>query len=53
MATYVNRLLAGGFALLGLYEPTLPLGTYADPYAEGAVEVPPIMALDARRATLA
>jgi len=49
LTTYLNRLLAAGFGLRGLTEPTLPPGAYTDPYAEGAVEVPPILVVDAVR----
>lgn len=47
LSTYLNRLLAAGFHPRSIAEPTLPPGAYSDPFAQGHVEIPPVLLVDA------
>lgn len=49
LSTYVNALVAAGFAITRLSEPTLPRERYAGPHAQGQVEIPSVLVVAAHR----
>ncbi len=51
LATYLNGLVAVGFTIRGLVEPTLPPDRSHDPYVQGQARVPSVLVIDAGRPT--
>ena len=49
LATYINTLIATGFAITHLTEPLLPPGDYAEVVAQQASKIPRILLVEARK----
>ena len=48
LATYINTLIATGFAITHLTEPLLPSGDYAEVLAQQASKIPRILLVEGR-----